>query len=153
MQLQRFRSDPQKRTITTAGVNYSLAAVDAGNPKHAVGDNLRREELANHILNVPASVPRSRKTALYREDDRVRSWGGYWRSMLTPLTFQRFSFRNFSFCLVAAFQEQEAPVVRQQDQSVVFEVILDLFRFSDVGNFIAGGFDFDDTTRGFLINE
>src|ERR1039458_2061154 len=71
MQLQRFRSDPQKRTITTAGVNYSLAAVDAGNPKHAVGDNLRREELANHILNVPASVPWSRKTALYQEDDRA----------------------------------------------------------------------------------
>jgi hypothetical protein len=70
MQLQRFRSDSQKRTITTAGVNHSLAAVDAGNPKHAVGDNLRREELANHILNVPASVPWSRKTALYREDER-----------------------------------------------------------------------------------
>ena len=75
MQLQRFRSDSQKRTITTAGVNHSLAAVDAGNPKHAVGDNLRREELANHILNVPASVPWSRKTALYRNDDRAKIGG------------------------------------------------------------------------------
>jgi hypothetical protein len=49
--------------------------VDAGNPKHAVGDNFRREELANHILNVPVSVPWSRKTALYREDDRAEVGG------------------------------------------------------------------------------
>jgi hypothetical protein len=64
MQLKRFRSDSQKRTIAAARINHSLATVNPGNSKHAVRDNFWREELAKHVLIVPVSVPWSRKIAL-----------------------------------------------------------------------------------------
>ena len=35
----------------------------------------------------------------------------------------------------------------------MFEVFFYLWCFGDAGNFIAGGFDFNDTARGFLVIE
>ncbi|MEJ0090151.1 MAG: hypothetical protein WDM80_10450 [Limisphaerales bacterium] len=62
-------------------------------------------------------------------------------------------FEPDGFAVITTLQKQKAAVVRQQNQAVMFEVIVDLFRFGDVINVIAGGFDFDDTARGLLVNE
>lgn len=44
-------------------------------------------------------------------------------------------FKPNGFAVVAAFQEQKIPVIRQQDESVMFEIFFDLLRLGDGGNF------------------
>ena len=50
--------------------------------------------------------------------------------------------------VVAAFEEQEAAVIRYQYLAVMFDVIADLLGVRHVVHFLVGGLDFNDAARG-----